>query len=366
LRPKLIQELFVLRCIACLSITLLHALNRVYPETGSAMDFAKLVLTFGTPAFVFISEMILSYSYPEETPKSFWQKRVKYIFVPYLLFGVLYAFLKSAEEWLAAGTISIDVLLNYLWRHIVLGDYHGYFILIIFQFYLLHALFNRFIRNWTPLRVIGISLAINLAYLSIFNFTQTPGFYGANYIWTKMFWLPFAGWLFYFSLAYYCGKYYEHFKERLTKYGKWSFMAVAVTGTCSYLLLSNDVIPVISSKRVDMVLFTVSLIFFLCYIVSKVRDLHPVIMWVSKYSFGIYLLHPLFMAVMFIPLQAIPAIRSNWIGIAALFISSILASVFVTYLLNKTRWGPYLIGKIGIVSQKRSVPAVSASEKSLA
>lgn len=346
MKPKMIPEMFVLRAVACLSITLLHALNRTYPSSDSVLDFVKLALTFGTPAFVFISEMILSYSYPNETPKSFWQKRIRYIFVPYLLFGAFYACMKAAEDWLAAGTISMAVLWDYLWRHILLGDYHGYFILIIFQFYLLHSLFTRHIRNSSPGRVLFVSLLINLAYLGFFNFAPVPSFAGAGYIWEKMFWLPFAGWLFYFSLAYYCGRNYEKFSKMLSAFGGWSIPALIGSGCLAYVLQASDILAKISSKRVDMVFVTVSLVLFVCFVVSKMRKTPAFFVWISKYSFAIYLLHPLWMAVMLVPLQKIPSIASNWIGMTVLFIGSLLGSVWAAYMLNKFRWGPYFIGKI--------------------
>lgn len=369
MKPKMIPEMFVLRAAACLSITLLHALNRIYPDPNALLDFVKLLLTFGTPAFVFISEMILSYSYPDDTPKSFWRKRIQYIFVPYLLFGAFYALMKASEDWFAAGEISPAVLWSYLWRHILLGDYHGYFILIVFQFYLLHTLFNRYIRRASPGIVLFLSLAINLIYLASFNFTRAPSFAEASYIWEKMYWLPFAGWLFYFSLAYYCGRNYEKFHKLVSKYGGWSIPATVVAGSIAYMLQAYDVLSKISSKRVDMVFVTASLIFLICFSVSKVQRLPPFFVWVSKYSFGIYLLHPLWMAVMVIPMQKNPEIATNWIGMTILFIGSVFGSIGVAYMLNKFRWGPYFIGKISPDIQQRSASrpsAASSSDKSAA
>lgn len=369
LKPRLIPELFVLRTVACLSLTLLHALNRIYPESGLAMDFVKLALTFGTPAFIFISEMILSYSYPDDMPKSFWRKRFSFVFMPYLLFGAFYAVMKAAEDWLSAGGVSLLVLWNYLWKHIVLGDYHGYFILIVFQFYLLHSFYNKYMRNISPLWVVVISLLVNLGYLAVFNFLPPPSFPGAGYIWSKMHWLPFAGWMFYFSLAYYCGRYYEKFKGVIYQYGWWSIPAIAVAGSYAYWMQTSGIINKISSKRVDMIALTVCLIAFICFAVAKMRKLPPFFVWLSRYSFGIYLLHPLLMAVLIVPLQRIPIIGVNWMGMMILFVTSVVGSILIAYLLNRFRWGPYLIGKTGEDMKKNSHPSqvsLQGSEKSIA
>lgn len=364
MKPKMIPELFVLRAVACLSITLLHALNRIYPEPDAALDFVKLLLTFGTPAFVFISEMILSYSYPGDTPKTFWQKRFRYIFAPYLFFGAFYACLKAGEDWLAAGTVSMDVLWGYLWKHILLGDYHGYFILIVFQFYALHTLFNRFVRRVPAGWAIGGSLAVHLAYLAAFNFTKPPAFAGADYIWEKLYWLPFAGWLFYFALAYYCGRHYERFRQWVSRYGGWSIAAAVVAGIVVYAMQSSGILTKISSKRVDMVFLTVSLVFLICFVVSKLRRLPPVFVWISQYSFGIYLLHPLWMALLFVPLQMFPEAGDGWTGLVILFAGSMLLSVWSAYILNKFRWGPYFVGKINTeLRQKADLSSASTQSK---
>ncbi|WMT42378.1 acyltransferase family protein [Paenibacillus sp. D2_2] len=94
---KMNAEMFVLRSIACLSIALLHALYRVYDADTPWVELVGLLLTFGTPVFVFISQFVLSYAYPDRVPEGFWRKRVKYILLPYIFFGTLYAGLKGVD-----------------------------------------------------------------------------------------------------------------------------------------------------------------------------------------------------------------------------------------------------------------------------
>lgn len=81
---KMNSEMFVLRSVACLSIALLHALYRVYDDGNTPwVESVGLLLTFGTPVFVFISQFVLSFAYPNEIPARFWEKRIKYILLPY-------------------------------------------------------------------------------------------------------------------------------------------------------------------------------------------------------------------------------------------------------------------------------------------
>lgn len=209
-----------MRSVACLSILLLHSLARAYADENHIVNLVRLLLTFGTPTFIFISEFILARSYPQELPSNFWSKRLKFIMVPYILFGTFYAFLKSFEQTGELGNNFMGAFGHFLWRHLLLGDYHGYFILVIFQFYLLHYFFHNYLKRWKPSYVMATALLINLLYLGFFNFVKPYPTEIGIYIWEKFYWIPFFGWLFYFTLAYYCGRNFTLFINHLNKYSK--------------------------------------------------------------------------------------------------------------------------------------------------
>ncbi|MCP3761322.1 acyltransferase family protein [Domibacillus sp. A3M-37] len=347
----LVNEIFILRSAACLSILLLHVLDRVYLDNSETINSFSVLLTFGTPAFVFISEFIISYSYRNRAIGSFWGNRIKYIFLPYLFFGVFYAAAKAVQE---TGTSAAfpEAFFTYTWRHILLGDYHGYFILIIFQFYALHLLFHNYLKKASPKKVIAGSFLINAAYLSFFNFVPPMDVPFADYIWTQYYWVPFLGWSFYFTVAFYSGYYYEAFQRLLVKYRHWTTVSVLLFGLLSISLYQLGVTPVASSKRIDMVFFTVSMIFFLYSHAMLLKRVPRFFTWVSQYSFGIYLFHPFFLAVFTAvsfawqdlpPLLSVPVLFFSCTGLCALTI----------YLFNKLPFGAYIVGKVGI-SQKRT------------
>lgn len=204
---KTIDEVFLLRSMACLGIVFLHSFARSFLETNEIVNSMNLLFTFATPTFVFISIFILARSYPDQLPINFWGKRVKYVLFPYLLFGTFYAGSKGLEVALSSDISFVRAFGSFLWRHILLGDYHGYFILIILQFYVLYYFFHSHLKKWSPKVVLPVAFLITSAYLGFFNFVppvQTPV---GEYIWAKLYWIPFLGWLFYFTLAYYCGRY---------------------------------------------------------------------------------------------------------------------------------------------------------------
>jgi len=337
-----------MRSISCLSILLLHSLARAYADENNTVNLFRVLLTFGTPTFIFISEFILSRSYPEELPTNFWSKRLKYIMVPYILFGTFYALLKGFEQSVSSGNNLAGSFGNFLWRHILLGDYHGYFILVIFQFYLLHYFFHKYMKKWNPFLVMGSALLINLAYLGFFNFVKPyPSEIGV-YIWEKFYWIPFFGWLFYFTLAYYCGKHFSVFIRILNKYSKWVIVSPVVIGSICLVLYGAKILPIISSKRVDMVFFTTSMILLIYYLATKISKVPKFFVWISQYSFGIYLIHPVFLAVMYLVYSRFSFEMHPALLTVVYFFGSMLLSIASTYVLDKIPYGYYFAGKISI------------------
>lgn len=68
-------------------------------------------------------------------------------FASLLFFGALYAGLKGLDMAGSEGIPLLQAFWYFLWRHWLLGDFHGYFILIIFQFYALFLLFQKHAKN---------------------------------------------------------------------------------------------------------------------------------------------------------------------------------------------------------------------------
>ncbi|WP_050182616.1 acyltransferase family protein [Domibacillus robiginosus] len=362
----LINEIFILRSIACLSILLLHVFDRVYMHQNGAVNNMSVLLTFGTPAFIFISEFIIAYSYRNREIKSFWGNRIKYIFLPYLFFGAFYAAAKAFGETVATGSFT-GVFGEYLWKHILLGDYHGYFILIIFQFYALHVVFNHYLKQASPRKIIGFSFLITALYLAFFNFVPPMNLPFADYIWSKYYWVPFPGWVFYFSLAFYSGHYYESFQRLLAKYRHWTTVSVIVTGVLPIMLYQMGILPTPSSKRIDMMLFTISMIFFIYSHAMLLSKVPRFFVLVSKYSFGIYLFHPFFLGIAasfyFLWQDIHPLLM-----VPILFFLTIALCASTIYIFNKLPFGAYMVGKVGISSKdkvadpvkKAKVPAAKA------
>jgi membrane-bound acyltransferase YfiQ involved in biofilm formation len=353
----MIKEVFVLRSLACLSIVFLHAIGQglevlaageeINQFTFMLYDSLHLFLYFGTPMFVFISELLLARSYKDrQLPNYFLSKRVKFIFIPFVVMAFFYSipYAASLESW------GLKFLLN-----VFIGSYHGYFVLIIFQFYLAHLFFHRYLKKWKPTIVLPVAFLINLIYLAIFNFTSPPAIPYGEYIWTRYYWVPFLGWIFYFCLGFYCGQHYEKMIKFLNNNKSIVFAAPLLTTTLLLFLYYSGLINVHSSKRIDILLHTPAIGFFLIYVVQQWRRIPKLLIVISQYSFGIYLLHIFYLSLA----REMYDLFSLTFGasyIIITFLFSVICSIFTVYYLNQWKYGEYVVGKIGVRYNNEKVP----------
>lgn len=337
---SLINEVFWLRSIACIAVTLGHAINSgyfFYPQPNifhSVTYVLNMAVLFGVPVFVFISEFLLANKYTEKVPKGFMKRRVKILLLPYLFMSIIYAF-TSVETW------SLQDVFNRLAASIFLGDSAVYFILIIFQFYLLHLILRKYLNSHSAKFVIPIALLFSFLYLAFFNFVEVPNSVIGHFIWTKGYWIPFPGWLFYFVLGFYCGRNYQEVLNVLRK--KWVFTMPLIT--LFLMLLMNNFFGLdYDSKRVDMLLYASSVIFLIFYTSSLINKVPKLVMFISNYSFSIFLLNLFyFHLIRYIePPAFLNIISYTFLG----FILILLLCIGTAYLFNQFSFGKYFVGRI--------------------
>lgn len=360
-KRKYLNEIIFLRSIACLCIAVVHSLHRAHSSNtftnslyDTIVDSSYVLLTFGTPTFIFISMLLISYSYPTGLPQNFISKRFKLILFPFLFMALFYGADMNIFHQLLAGNMT-EVFSKATWSTVstnvignLLGGYHGYFILIIFQFYILAYFLHRFLSKSNPVIIILMSLIINIAYLAIFNFTEPP----SNnekiiHFWAKGHWIPFIGWIFYFSLAFYCGLYYEHFVTILKKNKNIVISSTIVFALLTIWLTIGEWIP-LSSKSITMVFFTTGMIGLLYLIAIKIKTMPKILIDINNYSFSIYLLNTFYINITYTVLILL-GIDFSIFNVFIYFTCSIMASMLTAYLINLSTYGKYLVGRVNIV-----------------
>ncbi len=340
---KEFKEIYLLRVVSCLAIVFLHSISSAFANSnlkGQAIEpilqSIKLLLMFGTPTFVLISEFLLSASYNDKLPSNFFHKRIRFILIPYLSMGFFYAWF---ELWKNSKLITPETFSIEAAKNIFLGEYHGYFVLIIFQFYILHALFQKYIyKKYQKFKVILISFFITLAYLSFFNFSNVPFERYAK--------IPFIGWFFYFVVGFYAGKKYDKINVWVAKY--YNYLLILFVFLSAILLIDYHIIGFHSSnsKRFDLILYTVVVASLLFYRASKFSKMPSFVIFINGFTFGIYLLHPFFLKTFerFIP--AYISFDHPILYIFTVFTFSVVCSISIIYLFNRFEFGAYIVGQI--------------------
>ena len=326
----MVKEWNLLRTIACLTVVLLHSSTLIgreigYPQLDSYHIF-RIILCFATPTFIVLSEIILSNKYQSNIPNNFFKRRVKLIFGPFITFAIVDALVVN---YLSTNGINIGekVFNNFL------GRYEGYFILIIFQFYILHYLIIRF--KISVKKILPISIIIMVIHLSVLN--SNISFINE---YKQYFNLLFTAWFGYFTVAFLIGKYYESIARFLKSY-RWVTLLLVCFAIYLISMSFNAGIAAVDSKRIDI--FPLSIAISLAIIAwgqsipnFKIIDL------ISNYSLGIYLIH--WQVQTLVAPYIASVFNSTAFGIIGLFLISLILSMSIIKIISLLPFGKYMVG----------------------
>lgn len=135
MRRARLRELDFFRAVSALSVVVIHIATTPLAEVEgpSASTLFYMLTRFSIAAYISIAAVALFYSYDPASfdTRVFLRKRVSFILIPYILLSGVYA----VAGRLLGGAVSLRAFLVSM----LLGSacYHLYFIILIFQFYLL-------------------------------------------------------------------------------------------------------------------------------------------------------------------------------------------------------------------------------------
>lgn len=207
---KHIQEIDILRGLACLAVVFVHlsAAPVVELPVGSpsmlAMVFLNRAVKFTTPVFIFVSGFLLTYTY-EQRPfeyANFIVRRLKVLLGPYIVWSLMYA-----AAFVVMGKMPLDPIV--ILQKLVFADmnYHLYFVATITQCYLLFGVFRWLFERVNSKWLMSLLLAVNILFIVIGYFPYADRF--------------FLKYVFFFALGIYFARERQWLFEIIKRHKHW-------------------------------------------------------------------------------------------------------------------------------------------------
>ncbi|HSX09149.1 MAG TPA: acyltransferase [Candidatus Saccharimonadales bacterium] len=296
-----IYEIDFLRAITVFSVVIIHTFAScafLYSRSTFGTDAIALfihLLHYNREIFVFVTGLVLTYVYYHRafSPFKFWSKRLLFIFIPYILWSLIYVWINNS--------------LNNFWMDILTGNasYQLYYISLALQYYLLFPFFLWFIKKIShhPIAVILISFILQVAMIYFdFAYLQKGPLTQTSFV--KNVIIPYQDRLFityqFFFIAgsivaIYMNKIYAFVKN----YGRLLSIIFAITFLCYSIyflhqLHTESMTYALSVLQPSVIFYSIAVIPFFSWLsilwVGK-KKLFRLIKGISDTSFGIFFVH---------------------------------------------------------------------------
>lgn len=336
---KRIEEIYWLRAYGCVAVFLFHLLDHVNQRVDNlATDLMRLPLVLGTPIFLFISVFVFAMRYDKAVPPGFLAQRVKYVMLPYLVYGFIY----STAEWVrlyVAGE-PVGFVANAV-EYFVFAGWHGYFLIIAMQFYVAYWLFTRWqLWRFNPVPWLWVSCLVSMGYwgAAYWSGVALPGY---------LLWVAPLGWIYLFFLALVLVRYYPFdsgtqapLRPLWMQYLSWPLWLVVLV--CLLVAASVAGWLQFSSKEVWVIpLFMLSTLVAMRYLKDTAAPRW--VRYINQYSFGIYLAHPMFFAIT--DALVMPLALPITVYVLLLIVMGAIGSILLSKMANTTKAGAMMFGK---------------------
>lgn len=307
-----IYEIDLIRTITVFSVVANHSLSYTNilftsPPAVQMINLLSHALHYNREAFMFITGLVLTYVYYHKqfSVKSFWLKRFSLVFIPYALWSVIYVLLNNP------GLTFIEYVKLSLWD-ILTGEasFQLYYILLSLQFYAFFPLFLIFLKKVArhPWRTLVVSFIIQILIFYIdFYYLQTGLFSNIPAVITFVHYQDrvFLMYEFFFILGGFAAIYMDTIQVFLTRFRRLIpllfLAAIGLYALYYYIELNQFHLSVGLATSVfqpSVAIYSTIIIFVFYYIAvlwAKSRKWLGLIKIISATSFGIYLVHVIFL-----------------------------------------------------------------------
>lgn len=284
-------EIDLMKILSCLAVIAIHITARgvTDPEVPAAArgisQFINAISYFAVPSFIFLSglALILRYQGKPLSASDFMQKRVNNILAPYLGWSLGYYLLYTVAGYYA---LSLSNVLS----AVVLGtgEYHLYFVVILFQLYLLFPL----LKGITERLGTGLTAALAIAVQWFFSYQVAPFPYMDR---------VFVPYLIFFIAGMLWGRHYGVVREWINRHRVWTGLSYLILAAL-YLIARFKPESSIAFFPQLWQVFSLASILMLMTLTGtlsasiRTKDQVSRVITLSAATFYVYLAHPLFIA----------------------------------------------------------------------
>ncbi|MEK4254520.1 acyltransferase family protein [Ureibacillus sp. FSL K6-2830] len=328
-----IKEWDLLRVIACLSILLLHSTTFYNLESGLSensvvVHYIRILLCYATPTFILLSIIILAAKYKDGIPQSFWSKRLQFILLPYIFWAFIDALVIEYNY-------QNGLIWQTFYNNIVLGEFVGWFVLVILQLYLLFWLMIKF--QWPSFVVLPLCALLYFLQHRIFDLPYP--FFQENMKYEKLYG---TAWFVYFVIAFIIGANYEKIQPLLKKYRIFTVIFTALSALYIWYGYKFGMVE-IHSRRMDLIPFVVGITsMILAY--GQLIPSFKIIRIISKYAFMIYLIHWNILSLT--AKYFVSFFNNGYLAILAMMISTVIVAITISKCISYLPFGKWIVGKI--------------------
>ncbi len=336
---KKIEALDFARVVAMLSVVMIHVTSTyIFVPSGVAIGGMNLafmlnqVTRFAVPLFILLSGLSLGLSQSGGSLGGFYKKRIVKIGVPYLVWCSLYFIYNAYPHWENLWAKGLDSL-KFYGKSLLLGSPapHLYFIVIIFQLYLLFPLLKKLVNRSPWISLLTAFLITYIAqkafYFLKYDFNMIP-----NAI-KPYLWILFPTWLFYFVLGMFFSR------ERLQKFCEFAekniLALLSVTAIFSVLYVVDGYV----TNSLDAIKLELNIVTFLVFAsclglwtcVKRLAVAKKLTVFLSNHSMTIYFGH-VFVICFF---RHFPIFLRGMFGMVLLYACVVVGSVILATLIDK-------------------------------
>jgi surface polysaccharide O-acyltransferase-like enzyme len=329
---------------------------------------------FAVPLFIFISGFVLSLKYKGLfSQKAFYKKRAKSVIPQYIIFSTIYILLNIAISSINGNLKFLSITKIMFYFLTASSYYHLWFFALIIQFYIFYPYiiksYEKFASDGRTFFFIFFALitqqvwliikAATITYFTSNTYSNSITYFNEilNLLLTRV----FFSYIFYFIIGIYVCQNYEDVLDKVFNAKKWILLTLIVFTVIISALWINGIAKYGSFYNVSQsysiyydllnsiyypFIFSLFLIISLNLLKNKNKYLNysKNISLLGRYSFGIYLIHPLYMTMIITIFSHFGVDFNLFIFYPTLFILTLLLSYFSVYLISHLSYSEILIG----------------------